>query len=245
MGKVAKIYQDGTYAAKNPTFGGDNAGWKVANALKACGKYRIPHKTILEVGCGGGAILKGVSQALGAEKAVGYEPMPEAFAVACQTADEKTTYFQKTIDSESNADFDLVLCFDVFEHIEDYFGFLRDLRRMGNHFLFHIPLDMNAQMVARGEPIQRVRQEVGHIHYFSKDTAIAALRECGYQIHGHFYTFGGDSNYGSICYRMMKLPRKIGFAFSPDATARIIGGYSLMVYCSNTIVDRPTASPQI
>src|SRR5690606_39364807 len=45
--------------------------------------------------------------------------------------------------------FDLVLCIDVFEHIEDYLGFLRILRDKGTYKLFHIPLDMTVLSVLK------------------------------------------------------------------------------------------------
>ncbi|OYV07189.1 MAG: methylase [Verrucomicrobiales bacterium VVV1] len=231
MANIAKIYQDGTYANKNPKFGDDSANHKITNAIKACREFALPHRTIAEIGCGGGAIILGVANELKAESSVGYEPMPEAYAIAKSRETQKVLFTNETINSESAGNFDLVLCFDVFEHIEDYYTFLRDLRRMGENYLFHIPLDMNAQMVARGLPLRRVREEVGHLHYFYKDSALAALSECGYEISGSFYTFGAEGSYkGGLLYKLMKYPRKILFTFCPDFAVRLLGGYSLMVW---------------
>lgn len=232
MKSVSDIYLDGSYAGKNPTFGDDNAEWKVSNALEACRRFNLPHRTIAEVGCGAGAIIRGVAGALGAESAVGYEPMPQAYAIAKERETEILRFLPETIGPATEAHYDLMLCFDVFEHVEDYFGFLRNLKPLADRFLFHIPLDMNAQMIARGAPIRRVREQVGHLHYFSKDTALAALRECGYRIDGSFYTCGADSVYGGLRYRLMKLPRKISYALAPDLAVRVLGGYSLMVAAS-------------
>jgi SAM-dependent methyltransferase len=232
MSALAKIYQDGTYAAKNSAFGDDNAGIKIHNAVKACHDFKLNPKRIAEVGCGAGAILLGVAETLSVDSAVGFEPMPEAYAVAKSRETNQVTFRNETVGSQSNSDFDLVLCFDVFEHIEDYFSFLRNLRNTGKNFLFHIPLDMSAQMVARGTPIQRVRDEVGHIHYFSKDSALASLKECGYQIGGSFYTCGADGNYNGRLFRMIKIPRKVAFLFAPDLAVRVLGGYSLMVWAT-------------
>lgn len=230
MSSLAQIYQDGTYASKNSAFGDDNSEMKIDKALEAVRRYGLTPQTIAEVGCGGGAILLGAAEALNVTSAVGIEPMPEAYAVAKSRETNQVTFRNETIDAVSHGDFDLVLCFDVFEHIENYFSFLRNLRNVGKNFLFHIPLDMNAQMVARGKPIQRVRDEVGHIHYFSKDSAFATLKECGYHIGGYFYTCGADGNYSGKLFRLMKYPRKIGFALNPDLSVRILGGYSLMVW---------------
>jgi SAM-dependent methyltransferase len=207
MPATAQIYRDGTYAAKNPLFGDDNAGYKIANAIKACRKFQLPHRSVAEVGCGAGAIILGFSQQEGVASAIGYEPMPEAFAVAKTRETAKLRFTSETIGPDSRADHDLVLCFDVFEHVEDCFGFLRHLRAMGKNHLFHIPLDMNAQMVARGTPIRKVRDEVGHLHYFCKDSALATLVECGYDIEGYFYTCAAEGNYqGGLMNKLMKYP---------------------------------------
>ena len=50
-----------------------------------------------------------------------------------------------------------MLCIDVFDDVENCFSFLRDLRSRGNALIFHIPLDMNVQMVIRSAPILMVR----------------------------------------------------------------------------------------
>lgn len=230
MTKVADIYTNGAYAGKNPTFGDNNADWKISNALKAIRGFGIPHQTIAEVGCGGGAIIKGVSEALGAEKAVGFEPMPEAFAVAKGRETEKLEFRNHSVDESTPDRFDLVLCFDVFEHIEDYIGFLRSMRGLGRHFLFHVPLDMNVQMVWRARPIDFVRKQVGHLHYFSKETTLATLRDAGYETGDSFYTFGADGTYSSLPHRLLKYPRKLCYLLDRDLTVRVLGGYSLMVH---------------
>ena len=230
MTDVASIYKDGTYAAKNPTFGDDDASWKAASAVRFCKQHGISAKRLAEVGCGGGAVLAGVAEGLSSSEAVGYEPMPEAFKHASRREAAGLRFVNQSIGPDTREDFDLVLCFDVFEHIEDYFGFLRNLVKMGRNFLFHIPLDMNAQMIARGEPIRRVREQVGHIHYFSRDSAIAALRECGFEVRGEEYTCGADSTYATTAYRLMALPRRMAFAIAPDLAVRTLGGYSLLVW---------------
>ena len=158
--------------------------------------------------------------------------MPEAFTAACKRSAPGLDFRNEGISPDSEGDFDLVLCFDVFEHIEDYFSFLKNLRQIGRNFLFHIPLDMNAQMILRGEPIRRVREQVGHIHYFSKDSALASLAQCGFTIREHEYTRGSDSGCGTLKYKLMSLPRQVAFSVSADHAVRILGGYSLLVWAT-------------
>ena len=43
--------------------------------------------------------------------------------------------------------YDLILCIDVFEHVEDYIGFLKTLKNKSKYHIFNIPLDMCALKV--------------------------------------------------------------------------------------------------
>jgi hypothetical protein len=122
------------------------------------------------------------------------------------------------------------LAIDVFEHIEDYFGFLRALHKKGKYKIFHIPLEMSAQVILRGYPLMQSRQKLGHLHYFSKETALATLQDTGYQIVDYFYTTGGlDLPARSFKTFLAKLPRKILYTIDRDIAARLLGGFSLMV----------------
>jgi hypothetical protein len=76
-----------------------------------------------------------------------------------------------------NAHFDIVMAIDVFEHVEDYFGFLRKLRGKAEYKIFHIPLELSVQSVLRSSIIIEGRKSVGHIHYFTKETALETLKD--------------------------------------------------------------------
>ena len=85
--------------------------------------------------------------------------------------------------------FDVVLAMDVIEHVEDYYGFLRKLQVKGEFKVFRIPLDISALGVAQScRHILTERETVGHIHYFTKDLALAALEDTGYEVIDFFYT---------------------------------------------------------
>lgn len=121
------------------------------------------------------------------------------------------------------------MAIDVFEHVEDYFGFLRSLREKGTYKVFHIPLDLSVQMVLRSSPILRTRSLVGHLHYFTKETALATLKDTGFIIVDYFYTNASELPNRGWKADLLKIPRKLGFLIDQDLTARIFGGFSLMV----------------
>lgn len=125
--------------------------------------------------------------------------------------------------------FDLLLCIDVLEHVEDYLGFLKDLRCKATNKMFHIPLDMSVQWVLRNRPILLAREQVGHLHYFTKETAIATLNDTGYAILDWFYTPGAIASPRSFKARLARWPKRLLSTINQDLVVRILGGYSLLV----------------
>lgn len=226
---VAQNYKDGTYAAHNPGCGEENAAWKAGQILRMMERAKILPKSICELGCGSGGILEEMHARLPADvHFTGVEPMPEAFTVCSAKARERLAFRHCTAE-EVPETFDLVLLLDVFEHVEDYMGFLRSLRRLGRQFIFHIPLDMTAQMVLRDEPILRVRRQVGHLHYFSKNTALATLRDTGYEVQDWFYSDLRGNSYQNFRTRLLHLPRRILKKLCPDFAVRLLGGNPMTV----------------
>ena len=229
---IAQEYLDGEYYGKNSSFHVEDSPWKAGQIIKMLHSTSLRPAFVAEVGCGAGEILVQLSRELVNARFDGYEPSPQAFALCRTRQSERTNYFNTDLTVQTGCYYDLVLCIDVFEHIEDYFTFLRGLRARGRAFIFHIPLDMNVQVVARAEPLARVRREVGHLHYFSKETALAALESCGYTIRSWFFTPNGADRPKTPKAKLLQIPRKLSFRMAPELTARLLGGYSLMVYAT-------------
>ncbi len=85
------------------------------------------------------------------------------------------------------------------------------------------------QTVLRSKPILKSRQVVGHIHYFTKETAIAILEDTGYEVLDYFYTDPSDLPANSFKTLFGRVPRKIMYELNKDIAVRILGGYSLMI----------------
>lgn len=221
-------YVDGEYARKNPGFHTEDSGWKATQVIEGLQRAHLSPSRVAEVGCGAGKILAELAQSLPQASYVGYELSPQGFAMCEQHASDDVTFLNMDVFSDDRT-FDVMLCMDVFEHIEDYFAFLRGLTQKADHFIFHIPLDMNAQMVAREQAIMYVRDAVGHLHYFSKETALATLDDCGYQVIDWFYTSSGRDLNKSRKAKLLRWPRSALSRVSPGLTARLLGGFSLLV----------------
>jgi hypothetical protein len=122
------------------------------------------------------------------------------------------------------------LVVDLLEHLEDYYGFLRKLKRHGQHFIFHIPLDLSAYSVWRSYPILDLRASVGHIHYFTKETALSALREAGYEIVDWCYPEQELVLRGKPArQKVLALLRQLLLRANADLAVRLLGGRSLLV----------------
>lgn len=224
------IYTDGTYLRNNPQWHADDSAWKAAHVARLLERNGVEPRTVCEIGCGAGEILVNLREALPeGTRFTGYDISPNAYAI-CSRKLGPCLDFRLGNLLEEDAHFDLAMAIDVFEHVEDYFGFLRRLRTKATHKVFHIPLELSALWVGRARPLLRQRRAVGHIHHFSKDTALATLEDTGYTVIDHFYTSGATELCGTGWKtRLLKWPREALYALDPDAAARLLGGYSLMV----------------
>jgi len=130
---------------------------------------------------------------------------------------------------EEDTYFDSLLCIDVFEHVEDYIGFVKTLKSKATYKIFHIPLDISVLSVIRGS-MMSARKISGHIHYLTLETALATLKDGGYEVIYHFYTTPFDDLPGkTVKAKIAKLLRKVLYAVSRDLMVKLVGGCSLIV----------------
>lgn len=224
-------YTKGDYAELNPSWHSEDSLWKARQIIKMLARNKAQPRTVCEVGCGAGQILKEIHDALDASMSyVGYEISPQAYELCKPKTTSRLSFKLQDILADRQVHFDLMLLMDVVEHIEDCFAFLRAIKAKSDLKILHIPLDLSAQAVLRGSPLTRSRDQVGHLHYFTKDLALRLLAEVGYEVIDHFYTRGSlDLPSGSIPTRLARLPRQILFRLAPDLAARMLGGFSLLV----------------
>ena len=224
------VYLNQEYAQRNPTYHIEDSPWKALQINKMFQKQSLQPINVCEIGCGAGEILRQL-QLLMPKYAMfeGYDISPQAIELCKQRENERLKCYCEDLLSKDTDLFDLLLCMDVVEHIEDYFGFLKVVRHKATYKLFHFPLEMTVQMVLFGFPIMEYRKSVGHLHYFMKETALATLTDCGYEIIDWFYTPVGLERPNGLTTSLLKFPRKILFYINKDFTARVLGGFSLLV----------------
>lgn len=228
-----KLYLSSQYLENNPTWHAEHSSWKAQQIIKMLKKHNLNPTSICEIGCGAGQILNNLCQILPDNVNFhGYEISPDAFSLCQEIINPRIQFYLKRfLEEESILVFDLILVIDVVEHIENYLEFLKliKVKTQNSYKIFHIPLDMNVQNIWRNYPILQLRNTVGHLHYFSKDTALESLKDSGYNIVDYFYTAGSNDLPNSIKARILKLPREVAFTINQDLAVRLLGGYSLLV----------------
>jgi len=160
----------------------------------------------------------------------GYEVSPQAFEL-CKGKESGKLGFHLANVAELDVFYDCLLCIDVLEHVEDYIGFVKSIKGKAGFKIFHIPLDISVSSILFSS-MMRARQSVGHLHYFTRDTALATLRDAGYEIVDSYYTapFKGDGfKARSLKEAIARLPRRLLFSVAPGLEALLLGGCSYLV----------------
>ncbi len=228
--EAADRYFDGAYLAHNPTWHAEHSETKARWIDEILRRNSLQPGTVAEIGCGSGEILVNLKRLRPETRITGFEISPQAYAICSAKRSEGLDFTLGNLLETKLEPFDLLLAIDVFEHVPDYLGFLKALRGRSRHAIFHIPLDLSVQSLLRGTSFPVLRDQTGHLHYFFRYTALATLRDCGFTIIDWNYTRSSQELPGkSMRTKIANVPRKIMQSFSEDLSARIFGGYSLMV----------------
>lgn len=223
--------ENSNYLQTNPTWHVEDSPWKASQVLKMLERNKLQPKSVVEVGCGVGEILNQLQQRM-TDKSIqfsGYEIAPDAFKLA-QTREKENLHFYREDLLLTNNKYDLLLMIDVFEHVDDYLGFIKNCSTKADYKIFHIPLDISLWSVLTNYPIG-ARKRVGHLHYFMKDTALATLEDAGEQVVDWFYTpgvmelYAKDMNFSE---KIINGLRRFLYWLKPDLGVKAFGGFSIL-----------------
>jgi ubiquinone/menaquinone biosynthesis C-methylase UbiE len=230
MKKTNTIYDTGEYLARNPTYNQEDAKWKATQVIRILKINNIQANEICEVGCGSGEILNQMNNNYSSKASyTGYDISPYAIDIAKQREKDNIHFFHEDFILSQNTKFDAILVLDVVEHVENYIDFLKELKEKGEYKIFHIPLEMSCRHVLFSQSVLiKYRFQYGHLHHFSKDTAIETLKYCGYEIIDSFYTNKID-NIQKLGKRLLYAPVQLSYFLFPELTVKLIGGFGLLV----------------
>lgn len=229
MGFEQRYHDADAYMADTGTWHEEDAAWKAEHLLGALRGAGWTPGRVADVGCGTGGVLAHLAPRMPGAELHGFEIAEPAYRIAKARETERLRFHHRSLLDEAGEAFDLVLAMDVFEHVPDYLGFLGALRPHGAAFAFHIPLDLSVRTVwQRGMSAKRTR--VGHLHFFTADTARDALRDTGYRVVAERFTHAiVQPAPAGLKAKLRTAHHRALFGMSPEMCARVLGGCSLMV----------------
>ncbi len=229
-----QLYTGGTYLKNNPGWHQEGSKWKADLVFDFIKRFNIPVGQVIEVGCGAGEILVQLEKQLGPASVLkGYDISPQAIQIAKEKETEQLHFFLGEFAKIYSDKADLILVIDVVEHVDDIYSFLRALNAAGRNFIFHIPLDISGRTILKPHVMLQQRTSVGHIHYFTEETALWLLKDTGYITEGFIYTKPEIDlvKPRSIKQWVKKTLRRISYAMNKKLSVKLWGGYSLLLYC--------------
>lgn len=221
-----------SYLYANPSWHTEDSPWKATQILKLISRNKLKPKSIVEIGCGAGEILNQLYQRMENKNVdfSGYEISPDAFQLTQSRQNDRLKFYMEDALLNSK-NFDLLLMIDVFEHVEDYIGFVRSYNSKAVYKIYHIPLDISMWSLLTNYPIG-ARRHVGHLHYFMKDTALATLTDAGQEVIDWFYTpaaFEVNNKGLNFWGKVIQFSRRVLYKIRPNLAVKVFGGFSLIV----------------
>jgi hypothetical protein len=224
---LENIYISDSYFEQNPTWHTEDSLWKSQQIVKILSRNKLDICTAMDVGCGFGDIIFWLKNK--------YENISfEGFDIAVTAIEgarlrHKDLVFKVYNMVEDLPSADLCLLIDVIEHIDNYYDFLERIRNKAKYFIFHIPLDISVKGIWRME-FTSSWESVGHIHFFTKETAIHALEKAGFRIIDSMITNSPvEVIHNNKKKKLFSYIHRLIYPISENFAIRVLGGYSIMI----------------
>lgn len=227
-----ELYLSGEYLKNTGDWNESDSEWKADLIHQLYKKNGLAPELIVEVGCGAGGILHHLSiKDKSIKNLHGFDISPQSISLAKQKVNEKLSFYNEDFLLTDFPVADMLLVIDVIEHVDDYYNFLRKIILKGNKFIFHIPLDLSCRTILKPGVLLQQRQSVGHIHYFSEEMILWIFKDLGFRIiDWHFTKPVIDFQKSDSFKRLLKKNlRNISFKMNDSLSAKLFGGYSMMI----------------
>lgn len=233
-----QLYTGDQYYEQNPGWHQEGSRYKAGKAAELIRKFRLPVNLVVEVGCGAGEVLVELGKQFPVETQLkGYDISPQAIRIASGKSTSQLKFYLEDYTRSTHEKADIVLILDVAEHVDDVYSFLRRLRDRGKNFIFHIPLDMSCRTLLKPHTLLQQRKQVGHIHYFTEETALWMLADTGYDVQHFIYTKPevDITMPKSVKQWVKKMLRKVSYGINKKVSVKLWGNYSMMIWAKPTI----------
>jgi SAM-dependent methyltransferase len=170
--------EDPAEAAKLGRWRALGARTKAEHAFELCRRARLFPTTLVEIGCGDGALLLELSRL--AAVLDGFELSPTAIALArarnMPGARRLEAYDGAHVPAPDGA-YDLAVLSHVLEHVPEPAPLLAEAARVGRHVLVEVPLEANRSAARPAKRAEAAR--IGHLHAFDREQVRALLAGAG------------------------------------------------------------------
>ena len=212
-------------------WGEEQAGpWKASVVLDFMAANHIEPRRACEIGCGTGAVIRRLAEAMPDTSFTGFDIAP---VIDANEERPNLSFELRDIVTEPlNEMFDLALLLDVIEHVENPWELLRSVRRSASTAIFHIPLELSAQSMLRPRALRLSRETQGHLHFFTRESAFWLLSETGFEVVSATYTPSWRWAAKRRLRSAVAFPLRLALtAMSEEFAARAVGGMPLLVLC--------------
>lgn len=200
---------------------------KCSNVVNLCAE--LEHNSILEIGCGEGAILERLSALGFGGRFAGLEISQSAVACAAQKKipNCEVRLFDGYESPFSSGEFDLVILSHVLEHVEHPRQLIQEASRVAKHVFIEVPLEDTWRLSD-----DFVFDRVGHINFYSRKTIRRLVQSCGMEITGARTTHASLPSYlfrkGKFLGTLTCWLKQAGLRIFPAvATASLVYHYAL------------------
>lgn len=139
-------------------------------------KHIVPVQSLVDIGCGIGVNIKRIHRHFPEIEFVGTDLSDEILKLARNyvKAGRNVEYVQLDVGRDKlNRQFDVVLCSQVLEHIEDDIAALKHMTSMcGKYMIITVP----------GGNYNSTSRLVGHHRHYKKDELTSMVKSCGFKI---------------------------------------------------------------
>lgn len=148
-----------------------------------------PNWSVLDVGCGNGALSKDLSEK--AQKVTGIEIIPKKLKSARARTSKVTFIEGDATQYDFKENFDAIVLSNVLEHLDLRVEFLSKLRRLSNRFLIRVPL-INRDWITLYKKERGIEYRLDDTHFieYTPEEFQTEIEAAGLRIHSQLIQFG-------------------------------------------------------
>jgi SAM-dependent methyltransferase len=151
---------------------------KGAHVTTLCAKAGLHPATLVEIGCGDGALLAELADRRLSPVLDGFELSPKAATIANQRAvARRVEAFDGVHIPAADGAYDLAILSHVLEHVPDPLPLLKEAARVAPNVLVEVPLEDNRS--AKRPSKRKLAEAAGHLHAYTRASLQAQLKSAG------------------------------------------------------------------